>query len=190
MEQKDNTVIEPVIINFGEAYVEHLKGLASAECPDLEIIISNEILKVHKIILASRNDVFKAMLDSQMIESKKNCIEITDCDPSAFKVFLAHLYTSQVAPEHISLDLLMIAEKYLDDSLKQRCFEKLGNEISMENLIETVQVATQFNFEELITACQKFIIENFKKLIGTPELAIILKNEILISEVLKGLCSI
>lgn len=189
MEEKDNMETKPskpnLVVNFAEAYADHLKGLSSAKTPDLEIHISNEILKVHKIILASGNDVFRAMFDSQMAEHKNNRLEITDCDPSAFKVFLAHLYTSEVPSKDINLDLLMIAEKYLDVSLKKQCLEKLGSDISLDNLVETVQVATQFNFNELITACQKFVKKNLTKLIGTPQLDAIHENKTFFFGVLK-----
>lgn len=174
---------EPVVINFAESYAEHLKGFASAECPDLNILIDNEILKVHKIILASRNEAFKGMLESQLVESKENQLEITDCDPAGFKIFLAYLYTTQLRPEDISLELLKIAEKYKDLELKKLCFDKLGGEISMENFVETTQLATQSNFQELLTGCKKFFIENYMSLIGTPQLEAILQNKAFLSEI-------
>lgn len=184
MEKQVETVSK--VIDFSTTYSEHLKGLSSAKTPDLEIHINDEILKVHKIILASRNDVFKAMLDSQMVETKNNRLGITDCDPAAFKVFLAHLYSSQLSSKDISFDLLMIAEKYLDLPLTNRCIEKLSGEISQDNLVETVKVATKFNFKELMSACQKFVTENLEKLIGTPQMNAILENKAFVVGVFKG----
>lgn len=186
MEKKGKT--KPNVIDFSKKYSKHLKGLSSAKTPDLEIHIKSEILKVHKIILTSGNDVFKAMLASQMKESQKNRLEITDCDPAAFKAFLAHLYTSHVHRKDISLDLLMIADKYLDLPLKNSCFKKLGREISMANIVKTAEVATQCNFGELITACQKFVTKNYARLIGTPQLEAIIKNESLVAGIFKGRC--
>lgn len=168
---------QPKVINFAEAYAEHLQGFASADCPDLEILINNEILKVHKIILACANEVFKENLKSQMVDSQQNRMEITDCDPAAFKTFLVYLYTGDVRPEDVSVGLLVIAEKYLDVSLKEICLRELPNNITMDNLVETAQIATQNNYVELIAACKKFFIENGSSLIGTPQLEAIVENE-------------
>lgn len=170
--------IELKIIDFGEDYVEHLDEDES-EIRDMEIkLTNNEILKVHKSIL-SRNEVFQAMLDSQMIESKEKRIEITDCDPEAFKTFLTYLYTGEYPYGDISLDLLMIAEKFAncDLELKGICFDELCDGLSMDNIVQTAQVAIQNNFEKLLKACQEFVFENYTELIGTPQLdAIFGKN--------------
>lgn len=189
MEEQDNimeTNLE-IIVDYTEVYTVYLDEQSTPMASDLEILINNEILKVHKIILTDRNEVFKVMLHSPMVESKQNRIEITDCDPSAFKVFLTYLYSSQVSAEDINLELLMIAEKYFDLPLKNRCLEKLCCEISMQNIIETAQVATQCNFEELITACQNFAIKNYTLLLGTPQLEAILEAKILAARIFKGL---
>lgn len=181
MENKDS-----VITNFGEVYAEHLKGLSSSRNPDLEIqLANNEILKVHKIILASGNEVFRKMFENEVPGSEQNRIKITDCNPSAFKVFLAYLYTSQMPPEKINLDLLVISEKYKDLSLKIFCFEKIGAEIWLDNVAEIAKIATKYNFEELITACQTFVTKNYTHLSGTPQLESILKNTKIIDNIFK-----
>lgn len=146
-------------------------------------LTNNEIIKVHKVKLA-KNEVFKAMLDSQMIETQKNWIDITDCDPKAFKDFLHYLYTDDYLDE-ISLDLLKIAEKYLDLQLKEFCLDKLCNQISMDNIFETAQVAMQYNFEKLLKACQKFVVDNYTELIGAPQLDAILVNKPFVTGIIK-----
>lgn len=172
MEERGESKLK--IIHFGESYAKYLTGYSSADYPDFEILINNEILLVHKVILATRNKVLQRMLnDPKLLENR---LEITDCNPEAFKVFLATLYTEQVYSKDTNLDLLMIAEKFSDSWLKEKCIKKLIDKTSMENLVETVQLAVKFNFEMLITACQKFASENFEKLIGTPELREIFKH--------------
>lgn len=185
-EQEASPEPKPKVYDFSRLFSKHLKGLANAKTPDLEVHIGNEIYKVHKIILATGNDVFKAMFDSRMVESKNNSLEIKDCDPAAFRVFLSHLYSYQVRSKDVSLDLLMVAEKYLDNPLKKRCFEVLVDGISIDNILETAQVASQFNYENLIVACQKFVTENFAKLKGTPLLGALLENKELVFEIVQG----
>lgn len=184
---KDKQESKRNVTDFSEIYTLYtvqLEGQASPLPSDLDILISNELLKVHKIILA-KNEVFKVMFDSPMIESTKNRMEIPDCDLTAFKRFLIYLYTSQMPAEDINFDLLMIAEKYLDVPLKKLCLEKLSGEISIENVVEVAQLATQFNFEELITACQQFFTKNYKKMIASPQLKDILENKPLLSGIVK-----
>lgn len=176
---------EPVVIHFVKSYKKQFRGLKSVGNPDFEIKINNEILKVHKTTLEGKNEAFKVMLNNRPVESKDNPLEITDCDPTAFKAFLAYLYTSKVRPEHISLDLLMIAEKFVDLPLKKLCLEKLCGEISVETIVEAAKVATQCNVEELKTACQKYFIQNYKQLIGTPQLEAILEDKALLVGIVK-----
>lgn len=186
MEEKVNMEIEPVVINFAELYEKQLKGFSSAKTPDLEILINNEILKVHKMILASRNEVLEALLKKQIKENTENRMEINDCDPTAFKIFLAHLYTCEdVSSEDISLDLLVVADKFNDLQLKKKCFDKLEGEISMDNLVEIAKKTAQGNFGKLITACRKFVIQNYAKLAGTPQLEAIIENKQLLAEIFK-----
>lgn len=190
MEEKTDMQIEPVNINLAEHHVKHMQGFTSVGSPDLKILIKNELLHVHKTILASRNEVFKVMLDTPMTESEKNQWTITDCDPEAFKVFLGHLYTGQMLPEDITLDLLIIADKYIDLPLKGQCIEKLKDEISMDNIVEVAEVGKNYNFGELITACQKFVAKNYTNLFGTSQLGIILENKTLVVELFREFDSI
>lgn len=182
---KDKLKTDQKVTDFAEIFTIHVEGQSTPLRSDLEIRINHEIFKVHKIILTNKNEVFRVMLESPMIESTENRMEITDCDSSAFKTFLVYLYTNEVSSENIDFDLLMIAEKYLDIPLKKLCFEKLGSEISSENVVEIARLATQFNFEELIIHCQKFFTKNYKKMTGTPQLKAILKNKPLTTGIVK-----
>lgn len=112
-------------------------------------------------------------------------IEITDCDTRSFKAFLGFLYSRKVFLEDISLDLLMVAEKYFETELKKICIDKLKDEISLENLLDTVQAATCCNSEELTTACQKFVVQNYTNMIGTPQLEALLPNTTFFSSLFK-----
>ena len=67
------------------------------------------------------------MFDSDVEENIKDEVKVPDVEPEIFRGLLRFLY-SGLAPENVTdkaLDLLLAADKYGVDGLKQICEEKL-----------------------------------------------------------------
>ena len=157
---------------------------------DVKIKVDDEIINAHKIILSFRNEVFRNMQESNMLESNTNIIEIKDFDTKTVKLFLKYLYTSEL--DEITEDLLRIADKYVDQKLKKICQDELCKNINVENVVSRLLIAIQCNCENLKNKSSIFIAQNFDKVRERPEFALTqidLYNEALL-KIISGFISL
>ncbi|GFU17600.1 speckle-type POZ protein [Nephila pilipes] len=84
-----------------------------------------------------RSPVFSAMFSSEMEESRKNKVDITDVDVTALRLMLKYVYTGKVENLTVSSagDLLYAADKYQLKGLKTRCSDYLKSTVSIENVL-------------------------------------------------------
>ena len=67
--------------------------MENATASDLTIKCGEETFQVHRIFLTSRSPVFKAMLDTEMVEAATGEILITDIDSPTLKEVIHFIYT-------------------------------------------------------------------------------------------------
>ncbi|XP_024619881.1 speckle-type POZ protein-like isoform X5 [Neophocaena asiaeorientalis asiaeorientalis] len=118
-------------------------------------------LKVPECRLAddlARSPVFNAMFEHEMEESKKNRVEINDVDPEVFKEMMRFIYTGK-APnlDKMADNLLAAADKYALERLKVMCEEALCNNLSVENVADTLVLADLHSAEQLKAQAIDFI---------------------------------
>ena len=92
---------------------------------------SNVILNIrgrefpaHKIILATRSEVFAAMFKHPTKENSNNQVKIEDIEPEVFDQLLYFIYTGRVSTatmESMAANLFIAADKYLLGELKKEC---------------------------------------------------------------------
>ena len=75
---------------------------------------------IHKFILAARSPVFRAMFESDMIESRTGRVQIVDVEPEIFRQLLQFLYTGML-DKPVSKELGDAAEKYQVETLTSLC---------------------------------------------------------------------
>lgn len=106
-------------------------------------------IQAHKAAVASRSPVFKQMLATNMKETKNGIVEIDDINLETMKHVLQWIYTNKVGNiDEIAGGLVYAAEKYGLEGLKRICIEKLIEELSTKNAIDT------FKISEIITGAQ------------------------------------
>ncbi len=91
---------------------------------------SPDKLHAHKIILSSRCEYFRGLFDLGMKESKQNTMHITDWSYESFKIMLQFLYSDQL------------------------------EDVTGENALEVLQIATTYLIQRLVDKCEEFIVEN------------------------------
>eukprot|EP00029_Vermamoeba_vermiformis_P010522 TRINITY_DN553_c0_g2_i1.p1 TRINITY_DN553_c0_g2~~TRINITY_DN553_c0_g2_i1.p1 ORF type:complete len:701 (-),score=114.21 TRINITY_DN553_c0_g2_i1:768-2870(-) len=87
-------------------------------------------LYAHKIILSSRCEYFRGLFDLGMKESKQNTMHITEWSFESFKIMLQFLYSDQL------------------------------EDVTGENALEVLQLATTYLIQRLVDKCEEFIVEN------------------------------
>ena len=68
----------------------------NAQLTDFVFQIGNVEFSVYKFVLAARSPVFRAMFESNMIESRTGRVQIVDSSPETFEQFLYFIYTGHL----------------------------------------------------------------------------------------------
>ena len=99
------------------------------ETKDVLFKIGDENIRAHKLIICWRVPAFKAMFSSGMQEAQTNCATIENTEPNAFRHLLQFVYSGEMPMEesiHDVVAVLILAEKYNIDALKEACVDILG----------------------------------------------------------------
>lgn len=135
---------------------------------DLKFVIygadGEKTVMAHKCVVAAQNEVFRAMLKSDMQE-KIGVVEIKDTDIEVFRAFIKYLYTRRIDDienlDTIAIDLMRLSDKYMDRSLQVKCEKYICSALNRENVIQYFIAAHLNNFEQL----ERIAIKNIKHFI-------------------------
>jgi speckle-type POZ protein len=106
---------------------------------DVVFKVGGNEFPAHKVILAARSEVFKAMFQHATKEKSTNHVEIEDIEPEIFKELLRFIYTGRLTAatmEEMAVGLLAVADKYLLTELKAACRRHLIRFMSIQNCLE------------------------------------------------------
>lgn len=125
------------------------------------------VIRAHRVIVAARCDWFRRALLSGMREAIDRYVEfrndyfyiitvtfrrkitIHDSNPFLFRTFLEYLYSGQLRHQSLGseqlAELLLLADRYEVDQLKQACEYTLRSMIDEENVLYMLGMSDQFN---------------------------------------------
>jgi len=165
--------LRPVHINWGEATFKSEnrveEGMERLDVDqlwrdrklyaDVTIICQGQEIPANRVLLATRSEVFRAMLSNPMKEAASGKIVITDVDPGVFEQMLAYIYTG-FAPnvETIAEELLIAANKYALEELKTECVRVLESTLSVDNVLDMLVVGDQHEAVKLKEAAFAFLV--------------------------------
>ncbi|XP_078158207.1 BTB/POZ and MATH domain-containing protein 1-like [Carex rostrata] len=142
------------------------KLLGCSETADVTFCVENHSFVCHRLILAARSPVFKAMLSGNMAEATQQEIKIADMCPEVFEAMLHFIYTDSVpgcnsekSSTKFTKHLFVAADRYAIEGLKALCEDKLCGGISLDTVTTTLALALQHNSPRLKCACLDFILE-------------------------------
>ncbi|XP_062020114.1 BTB/POZ domain-containing protein At4g08455-like [Rosa rugosa] len=144
-----------------------------------------------KAVLASRSPVFRAMLENQMEESLSGTIRIGDISYDLLRAFVNYLYTAEIClDEEMACDLLILAEKYQVQHLKDYCEKFLVSKLNWDNSILSYTFAHQHNAKHIVDAALTLITDNMDKLTTREEyMELVEKDPRLVVEVYEAYLS-
>lgn len=153
-----------------------------------------EKFSANKILLALLNEVFKKQFFGGFQDGVKDEVIIADVNPSAFKQFLSYLNFGEidVCEENVK-DVYELADRYLDEKLKDVCADQIISTISYQNIFitaswnylyenEKIKEATDEYFDKNQMACLLVDQEGFKNLKKMEILRIVRMNPLNCSE--------
>jgi len=142
---------------------------------DVKIICGEKTFPCHSAILSARCPVFRAMLKTDMEETRVGMVKITDFSPKVVEAMLRFIYTSSSegfvinihqdqCRDHI-VELLKASDKYHLDLLKDACEEVLCLGLNVENCLISLILADMYQAEDLKKCSMKIFVENMNKVI-------------------------
>jgi speckle-type POZ protein len=138
----------------------HLDGLFnSMQFSDVILHIGDREFRAHKLILATRSEVFAAMFQHPTKEKLTNQIEIEDIEPDVFQELLRFMYTGRLSitsMETMATRLFIAADKYLLVELKMKCENYLVHHMSPDNCVVLLLHGDLLNPAEPLNEATKF----------------------------------
>jgi hypothetical protein len=131
------------------------------------------------LILASGSPVLAAMFENDFEEKQKRIANITDIKANIFENLLQHIYTGEVALETEVEDvaeLLIAADKYAVETLKEECALYLSNDLKVENAARYLVLAHLHNSTVLHESTLQFMSKNAKAICARKDWMDIIKN--------------
>lgn len=153
---------------------------------DVMFCVEGRNILVQKSILTYKSPVFARMFSGNTLENKSGAVHIIDSTYDAMFALLKYAYTG-ITKEHLSLDcetsldVLIAAEKYQLEFLKQQIQEIIIDKITNDNVLKCLSVADLNNagdlkkqaIDHIVLHSQDIIqLPNFKELVKSyPELS-------------------
>ena len=173
---KGSLIIFCEVIMFGDANSRYLSLLTRFDAfintenySDVTLCLGDEKIPAHKVILASKSPVFDKMFSTDMSESRSNEAKVpNDIRLEVFNELLKFIYTGQVEKlEELALEIFKAAHFYQIEDLKLICEHVLRKTFKIENAINVLILAENYDAECLKEHCVAFILKNFKMVMKT-----------------------
>ncbi|GIY28619.1 protein roadkill [Caerostris darwini] len=128
---------------------------------DVSLVCGSVAIPAHKAVLCARSPVFAAMFTAQMKENTENKVHITDVEEPILRAMLVHIYTGKTEDLNVASagDLLFAADKYQLEDLKQVCSDYLKENMTLENVLNTLVLGHLHN-KDLQACAMNFICES------------------------------
>nr|VDC95533.1 unnamed protein product [Brassica oleracea] len=136
---------------------------------DIEIITSGRRrIPAHSGVLAAASPVLANIIEKPRKShggSSKRVIKIVGVPCDAVSVFIRFLYSPSLTEkemESYGIHLLALSHVYMVTHLKQRCTKGVGERVTVENVVDVLQLARLCDAPGLCLKCMRLIHSKFK----------------------------
>jgi len=138
-----------------------VKLLSCGEYSDIKILCKDDkVVKCHKIILASRSDVFKKMLDNDFKEGNSGIIKLDYMDLHIIQDLLSYIYSGTIKNPENAMELLEAADQFQVEDLKEMCGDLLLSKLTVANVLESLAIADRYRLVELKKSAIALTVKN------------------------------
>jgi len=120
------------------------------------VVDSGGRIKCHKLVLAKCSPVFKAMLQTNMVEVKTNQMKMSGFDLETVRLFLEYTYSSKNMSEHDfdiknfkNVKLLKMAHQYQIKDLEEECIFWMQRNDDIQCALDIWNVGEELDIKEL-----------------------------------------
>ncbi|KAM9709671.1 kelch-like protein 9 [Menidia menidia] len=127
---------------------------------------SKQAFPVHRVIMASCSDYFKAMFTGGMREQEMREIKLHGVTKSGLKNIIDFIYTSKVTLDMGNLQDTLEAANFLQVMpVLNFCNQLLSSEITIDNCVEVEHIAIDLLLEDVKENIGKFVSQNLWELV-------------------------
>ncbi|XP_063543911.1 uncharacterized protein LOC134752220 [Cydia strobilella] len=134
---------------------------------DFQLSATDGTVAVHKVLLAANSPVFKTMLSGEWKEATEGCLKVKGVTLRTLNHLKDYMYLG-VLPNSDVCSLLLVANCYLIDTLKQECIIKIAQSVTPENLHKLLEFSTHNQIPELtyaiLEAVPKYMVKLAQKI--------------------------
>nr|XP_043635698.1 BTB/POZ and TAZ domain-containing protein 1-like [Erigeron canadensis] len=138
-------------------------------------------IPVHANILESASSVFENMINRPLKQQNSDrIIKILGVPCEAVEVFIKFLYSNRCDEkdmEKFGMHLLTLAHVYLVQKLKMRCVKDLIGRLTIENVVDVLQLARMCDAPDLYLKCVIMISKRFKSVEATEGWKFLQEND-------------
>jgi len=160
---------------------------------DITLVCGNRTFACHKVILASRSDVFDAMLSHpETLEGQTSRVEITDIDEDSLEQLLSFIYTDKLDEEKlgtVAMGLLGAADKYNVPRLKAIAERAICDNLNVDNAADALHLAHLHDAKHMKRVTLDYVIKNIDKVVETKSWGDVVRGNEVLGEVLKSVMS-
>lgn len=160
--------------------MDHLSNLwETKKLADVTFKFQEKELKAHTLIVTSGSPALAAMFQHDFKENKERVVKIKDTKATVFEKMLQFFYTGDAGLDDDELDttdLLILANKYGVDSLKEKCALYMTENLTVDNVIGYLVVAHLHQSLSLYKSALKFISQNSKAIVLRKDWLNLMKN--------------
>lgn len=155
---------------------------------DVTFQFEDDFVKAHSFIIRARSEPLKKTIEYDLRDKEQKLIPVEDTTPAAFKAFIKYLYTESIDDiEELCEDLIILADRYLVEKLKNECEHHLAKGMNGDNFLKYLVNADKYHCEYLKSSALNFIVAN-QNLVHTTDLTEFLKGDgMLYQEIIRTL---
>lgn len=143
------------------------KLMADSAFSDVIVEADGQSFKLHKCVLAAHSVVFHVMFTTEMKEKTQSVVRIEDVEIEVLREFFRFVYTGAVGnTKGIVCKLLMAADKYCVDKLRELCEDAMCRDLSRVNAVEYLESAVMINAERLKFRAMSYINSHIDDFVG------------------------
>lgn len=159
---------DPNWSNNGFQNMEEIRRLGKL-C-DITLVASDHKFTAHRIVLAASIPYFNAMFLHDLIESKQDVIVLNNVDPTALEQFINYSYNGKITINNENVQLLLIGANFFHlKNIKNACCEYVKKRLCVQDALCLRNFAEQLMCHDLVVSVNRFINNNFSKIIQTNE---------------------
>ncbi|ESO98232.1 hypothetical protein LOTGIDRAFT_114716 [Lottia gigantea] len=129
---------------------------------DMILNVEDIALPVHRVVLASCSDYFRAMFTDGLKESKEENIKLNGVTAMGMRNLIDFAYTSKINIDHENVyDVLAAANHVQILPVISACEDFLKSHLDLDNCIDIMNVAELYCLKNLYQVAQQFMCRNW-----------------------------